>query len=195
MKENRKIQKIAIPEEFHSFTMKGPFSTCINCQKFLLEDGTEYYIEKAIKKYPGFDAFDVIFEYAICLDCAENMRQRMSKESMKRIEFFFTENIDASDRLNIVKKNPENPGPWINKCLVKGTAKADLTEFQLYAHCNGKHLTLTHMPYLISGEVLDQIGQLLSAQTMGELDDFINGHFGPPPELEEEFPRRNVVLI
>lgn len=195
MKKPNNEDRIAIPKEFHSFSSKNLFEKCIECDKYLLEDGTEYFIEKAVKKYPGFDAFDVIFEYAICADCAHKMRLRMSKESMQRMELFFAENINMQDRIDVIQTNPNNPEAWTDKCMVNGSTKKDLNEFQLYAHCNGKHLTLKHMPYLISGEVIEQIGHLLSAETIDELNDFTNNHFGPPPELEEEFPHKRLVLV
>lgn len=184
-----------IPREFHSFSGGGLFEHCIECDKFLLQEGTEYFIEKAIKKYPGYEATDVIFEYAICLNCAEKMRRQMSKESMQNIENFFAQNVDFHGRMELMQANPHNPEAWMARCMVNGNHKKDLDEYQIYAHCNGRHMELTHMPYLISGEVMDEISHLLSEQTLDELDRFINNHFGPPPELMEPIPKRRFVLI
>ncbi|GAA0893011.1 hypothetical protein GCM10009122_26900 [Fulvivirga kasyanovii] len=193
--ENTTPSKIEIPTDFHSFSKQGLFERCIECDKFLLDQGTEYFIEKAIKKYPGYKAFDVIFEYAICATCAEKMRKRISKESMKSIEKYFAENVDVNQRMNVMQANPDNPQAWMKECMVKGSDKTELNEFQIYAHCNGKHLEMTQMPYLISGQALDEIANLLSEKTLDELDGFVNRHFGPPPELMEPIPKKRLVLI
>lgn len=193
--ENTNPKRVEIPEDFHSFSKKGLFERCIECDKFLLDEGTEYFIEKAIKKYPGYEAFDVIFEYAICAACAENMRQRISKKSMKSMEKFFAENVDLNKRMELMLANPDNPTAWMNKCMITGSPKEDLNEFQIHAHCTGKHLEMIQMPYLLSGQVLDELAGLLSDQTLDELDGFINNHFGPPPELMEPIPKKRLVLI
>lgn len=187
-------QKLIFRKSFIPF-QKEVCSTGVSNDKFLLEDGTEYFIEKAIKKYPGFKASDIIFEYAICIDCAEKMRKQMSKESMQNIEKFFSENVDVYARMELMQDNPNNPDAWMDRCMVNGSQKDQLSEYQIYAHCSGKHMQLTHMPYLISGEVIDQISHLLSEQTLDELDGFITRNFGPPPELMEPLPKRRVVLI
>ncbi len=52
---------IPVPKVFHSFATGMPFQQCKICEKNLLLDGTQYVIEKAIKRYPGYEAQDVMF--------------------------------------------------------------------------------------------------------------------------------------
>ncbi len=186
---------IDIPKEFYSFSSGALFERCIDCDRYLLEKETEYFIEKAIKKYDGYAAQDVIFEYAICSDCAERVRKDMSKESLKKVENFFLHQVDMMQRMEMIMDNPGNPSAYINQCLVMGTNVEDLQEFQLYAHCKGDKLELGQMPYLISGAVLDEIQHLLSSQTLDELNGFMGKHFGPAPDLMEPIPSRRVVLV
>ena len=187
--------KIDIPKEFYSFSTGALFERCIECDKFLLEDNSEYFIEKAIKKYDGFSAHDVIFEYAICAKCAERMRKSMSAKSLKSMEQYFSSKIDLSQRMNLVTANPFDPIAWMDECLFSGTKKTSINEYQIYAHCNGNKLNITQMPYMVSGAVLEEISSLLSLETLDELDDFSNRHFGPPPELANPTPFRRVILI
>lgn len=186
----------AIPKAFHNFETGGPFERCIDCDVYLLDGEVEYFVEKAIKSYKDFTATDVIFEYAICMNCAERMRKRMSKESMQSIQQYFTENVNFIDRMQLMQAHPNNPEAWMQQCLVKGTQANQLEEYQVYAHCKGKKLVTAQMPYLISGKALDEISQLLSNETLDELDGFMDQHFGPPPELMEPLPvRRRVILV
>ncbi len=186
----------AIPKSFHNFDTGQLFERCIDCDTFLLDGQTEYFVEKAIKSYKNFTATDVIFEYAICMRCAEGMRKKMSKESMQSIQQYFSENVNFIDRMQIMQAHPDNPEAWMQQCLVKGTQANQLEEYQIYAHCKGKQLVTAQMPYLISSHALDEIAHLLSNETLDELDGFMDQHFGPPPELMEPLPgRRRVVLV
>ena len=83
----------------------------------------------------------------------------------------------------------------MDECLIKGLPKSELTEFQIYAHCQGDKLNLMQMPYMVSSVALDEISQLLSEKTLDQFNGFMNEHLGPPPELAEPLPNRRVILI
>ncbi|MEP2774193.1 MAG: hypothetical protein ABJH05_18695 [Fulvivirga sp.] len=186
----------AIPKAFHNFETGSPFERCIDCNTYLLDGQIEYFVEKAIKSYKDYTATDVIFEYAICMNCAERMRKQMSVESMQSIQKYFSENVNFIDRMQLMQAHPDNPEAWMQQCLVKGTQANQLEEYQIYAHCKGKQLVTAQMPYLISSQALDEITHLLSNETLDELDGFMDQHFGPPPELMEPLPgRRRIVLV
>lgn len=193
MSENHKV--ISIPEEFHCFSTGQPFEHCIECEKYLLDEETDYFIEKAVKNYNGYSATDVIFEYAICAQCAEQVRKEISKESMAKIETFFTEHVDIASRMELINENPDKPEKWIRHCMVSNQPIETMEEYQIFAHCKGKTLNLVLMPYMISGKTLEQIQHLLSPQTRNELNDFMERNLGPSPELAEVLPGRRVVLI
>lgn len=188
-------KKVDIPEEFYSFDSKSKFEHCIECDKYLLHDDVDYFIEKAVKKYDGFTAHDVIFEYAICIECAEKMRKSMSKESLEKLESYFLQNINAFKRLDLIESDSEETSEWFDECLVSGKRRYDINEYQLFAQCRGGQMVLGQMPYMISGEILENISELLSKETKDELDDFSRRHFGPPPELEEPLPFRRVLIV
>ena len=175
-----------IPTDFYSFSTGRPFERCIECDKYLLDDEL-YMIEKAIKQYPGYSAQDVIFEYAICLDCADRMKNDLSKESMINIQNWFTENIDPSRFWN---------GVGSDECLVSGDKKSELQEYQIYAYCKGRSLSNFQPPFMIGGPVLDKLADLMSDETTDELNRFMDKHFGPPPEWLEDVPGgRKLIFI
>lgn len=195
MENDQPGQYVDIPDKFHSFSSGALFDRCIECDKYLLNADTEYYIEKAVRRYEGFSAQDVIFEYAICKDCVERIRKEMSEESLQNIENFFIQHMDVERRLQLINAHPGNPEAWTGECMLKGTHENQLKEFQLYAHCRGDKLDLNESPYMLGGEALDEIQHLLSQKTLDELNGFKNRHFGPPPELEEPLPYERVMLI
>lgn len=186
---------INIPQEFYSLENNTQFDRCLECDKYLLGGDTDYFIEKAIKKYDGFTAHDVIFEYAICMTCAEKIRMSLSKESMQSLEQYFIQNVDAQKRFELMQSDSDNYQDWLNNCLISGKSTNGLTEYQLFAQCRGNQMILGQMPYLVSGEILENIAELLSPETKDELDNFSKKHFGPDPKLAEELPFQRVLLV
>ena len=167
-----------IPPIFHSFQSQEPFKRCIECER-KLDDDCEYIIEKAIKVYPGFSATDVIFDYAICLNCALNIRNSFSLESRQRIDEYFQENLQ---RLKSTKKD-------FQRCLLTGLPINELSEYQIYAHCRGAFLSDQIEPYMISAQAQEEMMKLVSSKTNEILDGFFDKHFSPDPEIMNPRPR------
>lgn len=184
-----------IPEEFYSFSSGKPFIECISCNKELIQSGEPYVIEKAIRKYKGYKAQDVIFEYAMCMQCAIKMQQEMSEESMQKITQFFSNNLDF-EKLNQRRFGAEvDSQRAIQHCLITGDDRNDIEEYQIYAQCKGTNLISGTTPYMVSGAALEEVSELLSEKTKDELDGFIDDHFGIPPDLRKNIRSRDLIWI
>jgi hypothetical protein len=171
------VPAIPIPPEFHSFELEGLFRHCAVCNRNLLEDGVQYTIEKA------FARGETIFEYAMCFDCVEKMRDELSLQSRKRIEHYFDERVDLAERRTNLLKFPILPNAklWLNNCVLSGRLiRPESDEYQIYAHCDGGDLLFAYAPYSISGKTMDDIEKLLSEKTRDRLDDFIDEVLGIP---------------
>lgn len=189
-------EMIEIPEIFRSSIDKKPFENCISCDRYLLDEGTTYFIEKSVRNYKDHGVTDTIFEYAMCIDCMENMRQAVSKESVQRMSEYFLSQVDPLERQLLMLNNETmNVAPWIEKCIIKGTSKTELDEFQLHCQCNGKNMVFSYMPYMIGGAAMEEMAELLSAKSRGEMDDFMDNNFGLPPELKKELGDFKYMLI
>jgi hypothetical protein len=188
-------QYIRIPKIFFSSDTGKPFSNCLMCGKFLLQNGTSYMIEKAIKQHPEMNVTETIFDYALCTDCAVRMNAAMSVESRQRISAYFAENVNLAERREtLLQKKTLRVQPWLNKCVIKKTPIAQSPEYQLVAQFDGKHMLFTYMPFALSFEAMDEMGGLMSAQSRGEIDDFIGRYFSGPPEVAEIL-RKRLVLV
>ena len=184
-----------IPEEFYSFESHQPFESCLVCKADLLSGEVDYFIEKSVRNYHEHDVSDVVYEYAICWHCAHDMNGQMSEESMQNIQGYFSEQTLLMQNLNEHNNNwQEKKGDLIpDKCVITGEPRAELDEYMIYGHFRGKAMVKSSMPYLLSGKVMDDVADLLSDQTIDQLDDFMGEYFGGPPELEELWkPRRPV---
>ncbi|MFP4094265.1 MAG: hypothetical protein ACLFUB_07245 [Cyclobacteriaceae bacterium] len=185
-----------IPRAFYPYKQDEPFSQCISCHNPLLEDGQDYFIEKAIRKYPELNAYDVVFEYAMCLRCAEQMHHELSQESKQKIQDFMLQNASyIEQKLELLKEEKFNMEDWLQTCIITGRTIDQLTEYQIFAQCRGNKLLYHGMPYLISGEAMDAMTNLLSNKTLGEMNRFINDNFGLPPELRKILADRPILLL
>lgn len=162
-----------VPRIFHSEETGEPFEQCSVCGRRLLEDGTQYLVEK------GFRKRETIFEYALCLACCESMREELSEASLKRIDHYFGERVDfAAHRERLMREHRGDWRAWLDRCLLGGGELGE--EYQIYGHCDGGDLLFAYAPYAISGAELENLGQVLSRETRERLDDFIDDVLGIP---------------
>ena len=162
-----------IAKDFYPFDSDKPFATCTMCQNELAQS-SDYIIEKARK-----DA-DVIFELAMCLPCAEKMRNQLSKDSKSRIENYMDARVDFKARAQHFLDNPsDNINDYIGHCVVTGENIDPKEEHQIYSYCSGKKMIYSAMPYAISGAVMEEIQELLSPETKQEMDDFMDQYLIP----------------
>ena len=172
-----------IPEEFYEFESQQPFHNCIECGK-KLDGQTPYMIEKALRKYPGYTAIDTIIDYAICMDCAMEMRNSLSVHSREQMDAFFSQHMS---KLEFARKEDGSidVDKCLSKCLVTGKSVGEMKEYQIYALCQGDKLSDMVPPYLVSEEAIEMLLPLLSSETTDFLTGFLNKHFSPDPSIME----------
>jgi hypothetical protein len=180
---------VPIPQQFLNSETLQPFEKCLMCSQSLKQ--IQYVVEKAIKNYPSLGTSEIIFEYAICLSCATKTHMELSEESRTRIQAYM------ADHLKNRQPNPEKAKDLdssLSRCMIKETDLSQSSEYSVYALCNGSEMIINELPYALSGEVQDEIMQLLSAKSLDIMDDFIGNHFSGPPEVMEILKRRPVFI-
>lgn len=185
-----------IPDVFFSSHTNSPIEHCISCDRFLLEPGTAYIIEKAVKHYTKLNTSDTIFEYAMCIECYKMIHQRFSNESLERIQLFFREHVDFQKRRSdLLRRETLNINDWISSCIVHGTRIHELEEYQIGGQFDGRSLIYHDLPYMVGLRAMDDVAQLLSNKTLDEMDGFYKKFLGPPPDIEEILDRHRFVLL
>ncbi|UXP31459.1 hypothetical protein N6H18_13980 [Reichenbachiella agarivorans] len=175
-----------IPKIFFSDYLGTPFQRCIQCECDLLIEEKPYLIEKALKPYGSYDAYSTLFEYAVCMRCAEGMKSMLSKESLANLMHYFSTHTDhVGYRQELASMGDFDPIKWIEKCMISGRDVSELTECQIYAFCAGDQLVFSEFPYMISGPVLDEVVDLISAETKDELDRFKDEFVDGPSEFQD----------
>ena len=119
------------------------------------------------------------------------MKDGLSAESMTTLSNYMMNNTDIEGMQRRIEEHPTDPEKWLSHCMIKGTEINDLNEYQIGACFKGNEMATNFMPpFLIGGEAMEEITNLLSKETKDEMDGFIGDHFGIPPEL-----RKDLVLI
>ncbi len=182
------IKVLKIPKKFHNSLEERPFVQCSICDR-PFDEQSEYMIEKAYKRADN-GGEQLIFEYAICRSCAEDLRRSLSQESLQAIQNYFKERVQQQ-----AHHNPALLDDQIEQCMISGKALNDCSEYQIYAHCRGSQLMPMEGMYMISGEIVEEIQELLSKSTRDELNRFMQENLGGPPELRELFSGDRVLLL
>jgi hypothetical protein len=187
---------IAIPGQFYSDATGKPFRNCIRCEKNLLMPGTHYLIEKAIRAYSEFETTDTVYEYAVCVSCYIEMRKELSQKSMQNLDTYFKDQADLIRRRDeLLKEGSGYFDEWISECIIKHTPLSECSEYQLVCECTGDQLILSQMPYMVSGEAMDEMMDLLSDQTLDFLNGFRDRFLGPPQEVRDILRPSRVILL
>ena len=170
---------LPIPRIFYSFFHEAPFPECTACGRSLLEDGVEYFIEKAYQKG------EVIFEYAMCNDCKMGMGEELSMESMMNLANYFLEHSELFDRRpHLMQRFDNSVKEWLEKCIFTGRRRNECDTYQICAECEGRNLIVSFLPFMVSGEAIEEVQGLLSKQTKESFDKFTKEVLNPPVDLK-----------
>lgn len=187
--------KLEIPKQFYSDAEGKPFENCQVCGKFLLDEGTSYVVEKAFKNYKGYDFNTTLFEYAICLDCHAEVQKSMSEESMKNLQQYYMRIIaEKGNKPIVINLNNFRLDDWISKCFFTNDDVKSMGEYQLVAQFNGSKMTM-NPPMVVGESAMEQMAELLSNETIEEMNGFKQQFLGPDPELEEFISGKKLILI
>ena len=162
-----------VPELFWSLETGRPFVKCTLCGATLLKPGINYAIQKS------FSGTETIFECAICLPCDKAIQKEVSKKSMQLIHHYFEEHVDFQTRgQQMLSMNGMDVEKWVQHCVIKGTPKNECKEYMLCGWCIDEDMAFINMPFLVSGEAVDELTSLLSPQTRGVLEGINDQLFG-----------------
>ena len=125
------------------------------------------------------------------------MTASLSKNSLSKINDHFEAHADLPLRAlkNLKREDRPDLEELIGSCLLKGTAQKENQEYQICCQCVGDQMVLSHMPYMIGMEAMEEIQELLSPETKRELDGFVGDNFGLPPEWKKAIEDRPVLVI
>lgn len=191
--------RLEIPRLFYDSISNMPIARCQVCEKKIIETDAEYLIEKVYRKNPVSGKVEVMFEYAICFDCAVSLVNSYSAQSKENLHRYFTEHLagNLTDFMFKHIKNEMDVYDQLSACSVTGKKVSELEEYQIIGRFKGGFLKLEEPPFVIGSGSMDEVTDLLSNETIDIMDDFTGNYLSGPPEFRDflKSPRRRPVLI
>ena len=178
-----------IPEFLHSEETDQPFTNCSDCKEPLAHSEEGYVIQKAISKG------ETILELAVCHDCHSNLQEEYSTESKERIWNFYLDHGDIHKRLEKFSPIPTGSiDPWINNCLTCEATKDSSEEYSIAVHCIEDRLIYGETPLLICSLCMDKIMHLLSEESIGTYDRWLDRCTPMAPAQPTGSPRKRIFI-
>lgn len=178
-----------MPKELYTEEGK-PFESCKQCRRSLQEPPVGFTLEKVFKRYSNTEKPQVLFEYAVCDDCAGDMRNEFSEESAKNLQDYFTQSLLARE-----ERDDQDLFTRLHTCLIKNHSVDQEQEYAIVARGFGNLMLKSHYPFAIGLTAMDELAELLSDKTRDLLDDFVERNFTGPPEFEGVPPDGKWVLV
>ncbi|MFY0643177.1 MAG: hypothetical protein JXR19_01785 [Bacteroidia bacterium] len=175
-----------IPEFLYNHDTNEPFSHCKMCG-FPLEDKEAYAIEKVFKQNKKLGIREIVYEYAICMDCAGGVQDEISEESMQSLKALYDEfGLQMFMKLEYLHSTEKyNIESWTEKCSFTGKDLNTCSEFSVSAIVEGGKLVYEHAPIAVSDDFMELMQERLSKKTRDYFDGFKDEFFDLPPELKD----------
>jgi len=188
-KEFITVKEIEIPQDFLNSKTEKPFEKCSLCNKNIVSEEM-YFIEKNYKKSLQTAKHELIFEYAMCFECRQNLASELSKESVQNLQMYFdlyTQNSKEPETDQEVKQK-------LSTCFVR---KKNITEFNEYQKgaifANNKMLLMNNSPIAMSSYAIEEIQELISEKTRDFLDGIKDKIM--PPEIGNKIPDNRLIFV
>ncbi|MEO1021609.1 MAG: hypothetical protein AAFW89_03625 [Bacteroidota bacterium] len=183
-----------IPEIFFNSETGSPFTECKVCGE-TLTDGREYLIEKSFVHYNDKVNDDLVWEAAMCLNCVLELRKEYSEESYRRMNAYFESNMNFDRQRELAESQNFTVSDWLDTCVITGKKRPECGQYQIYGHFLGGSAVFDSGPFMLSGEAMDEAIQLMSNETLDNMNRFRDQHFPPPEDLRPLFEDPKFVFI
>ncbi|HPR57053.1 MAG TPA: hypothetical protein PK915_01635 [Bacteroidales bacterium] len=197
--EKEQNPHIKIPRLFYDSLTNLPFTKCQVCEKDLVATNSEYMIEKVYHRNPVSGKMEIMFEYAICFQCALMFVNSYSAKSKENLQRYFTDHMQhhLTSAPHKIISTEEDIYDQLSTCAITGKHVTELDEYQIVGRFKGDLMQTDEIPFMIGSGSMDEVSGLLSNETIDSMDDFTGKYLTGPPELRDFFksPRRRPVFI
>lgn len=155
-----------IPSLFFNYDTGAPFSSCTFCEKKMTSE-TKYAVEKMIHQNTVMQIREIVYEYAMCWDCATALGGDISQESRLAIQQLYNEHGDILmrklDYLHRTKKYTIDS--WLERCSLTGKEIRNCEEFSISGIIESGNLVYEQAPMVVSGQFMQKLHDVLSEET------------------------------
>lgn len=182
----RKFLAEGIPKFFYDHTIDAPFRECTFCECHLSTE-TKYIIEKHIKVNKGTGTTEIVYEYAICWECAMNLGGDISDDSREAVQALYTEYSDnvfrKLDYLHRTEKYTIES--WLEKCTLTGKETRLCSEYAVSGIIENGNLVYEQSPMVVSDDFMEKLQSVLSKETKESFDGLRDKILDGSPSVED----------
>jgi len=182
----RKFLFDGIPSFFYQYDTETPFVRCTMCETSLVLANT-YIIEKVFKQNKYLKVSEIVYEYAICLECAGAAGDEISQDSRQAITNVFNAHRDhltmKLDYLHSTEKY--NLESWLERCSFTGKEIRLCNEYAVSCIVENGNMVFEQGPMVVSDEFMEKLQGVLSAETKRAFDKIRDKVFDGSPSIED----------
>lgn len=178
-----------VEKKFYSEKNNKPFSKCVFCETNLKNYEHGFVVEKAFRFNKKKKKHELVFEYALCLECVQILTNEMSEETTMRIADFFEASIRdfGKDELGDAKRRTET-------CMITREDLSKSFEYQIAAYFIEDEMVVSdRFPFAIGGDVIDAMQDLISEKTRDFTDKF--KEIILPPDEQDKVPKDRIIIF
>lgn len=180
-----------IPEWLYSEKTKRPFENCTLCNASLTDD-VDYYICKSFSRLSLQEPLVLNFELVMCNDCGESYSNNFSEETIKAFEELAKEYNGLSPNIQIVITDVYKDHVPKPTCAVSNKPMDELLEYELSAHVSENRVIGSAK--LLGEDAIKMLGDCLSDESSGFMDDFFNSLIDLPPEISSILKDKKLIF-
>ncbi|MEW4488734.1 hypothetical protein AB1L42_11660 [Thalassoglobus sp. JC818] len=191
------------PREFYSEYTEKPFTQCIDCGQEFCESHDLFTVLKSVV------GGETVFEMAICIFCALQMRSRYSEETTQNMrDFFEKQSVNREDAASDVDdsqaaddtlsegEQSADPMYGIEQCTFCSKPRSDCHRYEIVGLFIDEDLIVDlstdglagGSPMMLCDECNAKMSEMVSKKTRDEWDRFVEEHFDGPPGVEVDGP-------
>lgn len=182
----RKFLYDGIPFFFYQYDTKTPFVQCSMCET-PLATSESYIIEKVFKQNKHLNVSEIVYEYAICMHCANDAGAEISHESRLAINRVIEDHRDQLtmklDYLHSTEKY--NLESWLERCSLTGKEIRRCNEYAVSCIIENGNMVFEQGPMVVSDEFMEKLQNVLSVETKQAFDKIRDKVFDGSPSLED----------
>lgn len=182
----RKFLNDGIPSIFLNYDTGVPFSKCTFCDGNL-DTTSKYAVEKMINQNLVLQSKEIIYEYALCWDCATTMGSDISDDSKLAIQKLYNEHSEVLmrklDYLHATDKYTIDS--WLERCSLTGKEIRLCGEYSVSCIIEGGNLVYEQTPMVVSDEFMQKLQDVLSKETKESMDGLRQKITDGTPSIED----------
>lgn len=186
MDKPKKFLSDGIPSFFFKYDTEVPFEYCSFCEGSLARFD-KYAVEKVFRQHRSVGTSEIVYEYAVCWECAGGIGEEVSEESMRAISELFRQHGE-----NVLMKTEHlhnlelyNIDSWIERCSLTGKEIRLCEEYAVSGVIENDRLVYELSPMVVSDEFMERLQSVLSKETKDKFDGLRDKVLDGSPSIDD----------